>query len=300
MKTHGFTRWFTLILITVVVGCNGQVPHPTSDEFDEYWYSGNAELNRYAIKQMRYGEMREGNAILIFVTEDFNTEQQVKQERKPGPESTTVLKLNAHQKFVTGIYDYSIMTSTFTPVDFKTYPHSLKVTNSVQDWCGQTFLQLNEHNGNYEYQLFSYFQSEGDQKNEIEQVWLEDELWNRIRISPQSLPMGNCEVIPAATFFRLNHQPIQAHKAVATMNLEVGDQQSSDEFFVYNLHYTELNRKVTIRFNSTFPYKIVDWRISIDGELNSSGILKNTVYEPYWKLNQTEHHHYRDSLGLDH
>lgn len=243
--------------------------------------------------------MREGSAVLIFVTEDFNTEQQVKQEREPGPESTKVLKTNIVKRFTTGIYDYSIMSSVFTPVDIRNYSHSLKITNSVQDWCGQTFLQFNARNGQFEFQLFSYFQEEGDQKDEIPQTWLEDELWNRIRISPESLPMGNCEVIPSATFFRLNHEPIQAHKAVASMNLEVGDQQSSDEFFVYTLNYPDLNRKVTIRFKSAFPYQIVGWEISLDGKLNSSGTLKNTVYEPYWKLNQTEHRHYRDSLGID-
>lgn len=299
MKIHDCSRWLTLVSIALVIGCNGQVPHPTSSEFKEYWYSGNAELCRYETQQLRYGELREGSSVLIFVTEDFNIEQQVKQEGEPGSESTKVLKTNIVERFTTGIYDYSIMSSVFTPVDIRNYPHSLKVTNSVQDWCGQTFLQFNARNGQFEYQLFSYFQQEGDQQEEIPQTWLEDEVWNRIRISPQSLPMGNCEIIPPASFFRLNHEPIRAHKAIASMNLEVGDQQSSDEFFVYNLHYPDLNRRVTIRFKSAFPYQIVGWEITLNEKLNSRGTLKNTVYEPYWKLNQTEHRHYRDSLGID-
>lgn len=298
MMIRGHKQWFSILFLVAVLGCNGQVPHPTSDEFDRYWYSGKAELNHYSLKQIRYGEMREGYAVLIYVTEDFNTDQQVKQEREPVPESTTVLKLNAHQNFVTGIYDYSIMTSTFTPVDFKTYPHSLKVTNSVQDWCGQTYLQFNATDENFKYQLFSYFQAEGDQQNELEQTWLEDELWNRIRISPQSLPMGKCKVIPSASFFRLHHEPVKAHQAIATMHLEVGDQQSKEEYFIYKISYPELNRRLSIRFRSTFPYRVVGWDIEIDGQLVTQGQVQHTVYEPYWKLNQTEHLHYRDSLGL--
>ena len=73
--------------------------------FGDYWYQGEAELNRYDLKQFRYGEMRGGDAVLIFVTEDFLTDKQVKYEYGPKPESAaTVLKMNATRKFITGIY----------------------------------------------------------------------------------------------------------------------------------------------------------------------------------------------------
>ena len=49
-----------------------------SQEFKDYWYSGEAELTRYELEQARYGEIHRGDAVLIFVTEDFRTDKQVK------------------------------------------------------------------------------------------------------------------------------------------------------------------------------------------------------------------------------
>ncbi len=83
--------------------------------FDSYWYRGFAELTRYALRQARYGEQYEGEAVLIFVTEDFLPDPQVKQERGRSPDALSVLKLNAYRRFYTGIYPYTLMTSSFTP-----------------------------------------------------------------------------------------------------------------------------------------------------------------------------------------
>ena len=115
--------------------------HP---DFNQYWYSGNAELNSYALKQSRYGEMRDGEVVLVFVTEPFSESKQVKLDypKMAGKDKVPVMKLNQVGKFSTGIYDYSIMTSTFTPVDTKAFPHTLKSTTSVQEWCGHTYTCL--------------------------------------------------------------------------------------------------------------------------------------------------------------
>ena len=42
-----------------------------SQEFKGYWYAGKAEVSSYKLEQARYGEIREGNAVLVYVTEDF-------------------------------------------------------------------------------------------------------------------------------------------------------------------------------------------------------------------------------------
>lgn len=41
------------------------------DQFGEYWFQGKAEISSYDLTQYRYGEAREGEAVMIFVTEDF-------------------------------------------------------------------------------------------------------------------------------------------------------------------------------------------------------------------------------------
>ena len=86
-----------------------------SQQFKEYWYAGKAEISSYKLEQARYGELRNGTAALIFVTEDFLPEVQVKADRQ-NETNIPVLKVNATKNFNTGIYPYSVMTSTFYPV----------------------------------------------------------------------------------------------------------------------------------------------------------------------------------------
>ena len=85
------------------------------EEFKDYWYNGEAEITSYKLEQARYGEMHDGKAVLVFVTEDFLPETQVKADHYEET-NIPVLKLNATKKFNTGIYPYSIMQSTFYPV----------------------------------------------------------------------------------------------------------------------------------------------------------------------------------------
>ena len=49
-----------------------------NNEFQDYWMNGTAEINFYSLKQNRYGQVREGGSVLLFVTEDFNVQKQVK------------------------------------------------------------------------------------------------------------------------------------------------------------------------------------------------------------------------------
>ncbi|HEV8231376.1 MAG TPA: hypothetical protein VGQ75_03440, partial [Thermoanaerobaculia bacterium] len=193
-------------------------PAPTVDaaRFGKYWYQGKAELTRYKLDQARYGEMHPGEAVLIFVTEPFLPDKQVKLERGDPSKGISVLKLNFVRKFFTGIYPYSLMTSTFTPVDFAR-TRTLKVASESQEWCGQTFTQLNLRNGRYAGLLRSYFEDEGDREFGFPPAWLEDELWTRIRLAPATLPVGTVEIVPGLQYTRLWHKDVRPEKAEATL-----------------------------------------------------------------------------------
>jgi hypothetical protein len=41
-------------------------------DFEKYWFNGEAELSSFQLTQARYGELREGKAVMIFVTEPFS------------------------------------------------------------------------------------------------------------------------------------------------------------------------------------------------------------------------------------
>ncbi|MDH3649991.1 MAG: hypothetical protein OEQ53_09920, partial [Saprospiraceae bacterium] len=68
----------------------------------EYWYAGTAELNVFEVEQARYNEVHPGQTVLVFVTEDFLTDKQVKNESAPKKQSTSVLKTNLIRNFTTG------------------------------------------------------------------------------------------------------------------------------------------------------------------------------------------------------
>jgi len=163
---------FTLLILALFIpsGCGQPIDARetgvavlTSKEFNDYWYQGQAEISSYQLEQARYGEMRSGHAVLVFVTEDFSAKKQVKLDRpqENAADAVKVMKLNLTKKFNTGVYPYSMMQSVFTPVNRKQSPHSLKVTTSSQEWCGHTFQELNLEKNNYLSTLSSYFESEG-------------------------------------------------------------------------------------------------------------------------------------------
>ncbi|NJN35121.1 MAG: hypothetical protein HC817_13575 [Saprospiraceae bacterium] len=181
----------------------------TSDQFNAYWFAGKAEISSYNYTINRYGQDRKGYAVFIFVTEDLSNTKQVKLDdpAKAGNDRVPVLKLNAVQRFKTGIYDYSMMSSLFTPIDFKNMPHALKSNTTVQDWCGQVFTQMNLRGKEYKIEQYSYFETEGDQKMGLntEGVLLEDELLSRLRLDPSSVPT-KIKLVPNLTFSRLRHK----------------------------------------------------------------------------------------------
>lgn len=268
-------------------------PRKVSNEFSDYWYGGKAEITSYTLMQERYGEMREGTAVNIFVSEDFLPNEQVKANNKSN-ENISVLKLNQMKNFNTGIYPYSIMTSTFSPISTKN--HALKVSNSVQEWCGQVYMQLNNRD-DFEIEGHSYFQGEADQNINLPKTWLENELWNLVRINPEELPTGDVMIIPSFEYLRLRHKEIKEHNAFASL-------KQGDSITIYTLNYPDLQRQLMLFFHSTFPYEIEKWEEVNAADQNDTLRLKTTaikmkrIRSAYWKENGNESLYLRDSLGL--
>ena len=271
--------------------------------FGKYWFDGEAELNRYELQQARYGELHEGEAVLIFVTEDFLSDDQVKYEQGPRDQVVPVLKLNYTRKFFTGLYPYSMMSSIFTPVGNNN--KTIKVSTSVQEWCGHVFSQLNLRKQKYEMHLFSYFQQEGDQHEFIDGAMLEDEIWNKIRINPAALPIGEITLIPSTQYARLKHTPLRPEMAIASIN-EIVDSTFSDQTLQqYKIEYIHLGRTLSIIFEPSFPYAIIGWEETYQSGFNDPQLLvtkakrTNSLKTAYWKLNSVEDSHWRSELGLD-
>ena len=297
-----FTSLFLPALAYLITSCQAQSQKnisatALSSHFNDYWHTGKAEVASYDLAQSRYGEIYQGNAVLIFVTEDFSKARQVKLDypQKSIKDKVKVLKLNFTKKFNTGIYPYSIMQSIFTPIDRSKYTNSLKITMSSQEWCGHIYTQLNLKKDIYEGTSFSYFEQEGDKQWTMNKTLLEDEIWNLIRLNYQSLPTGEVKVIPGIFHSRLLHKPLQITKAKASL-MEQGEEMT------YRLDYKGENKSLSITFDKAFPHKILSWKeiTSTNGKVfTTKAILKKTLHVDYWNKNKNKHAYLRDSLGLE-
>lgn len=269
------------------------VPKTTKNSFNAYWYSGKAELNSYTLKQSRYGEIRDGEIVLVFVTEPFSLSKQVKIDnaKEAGTDFVSVMKLNSIRKFTTGIYEYSLMSSVFTPIDVQKHPHTLKMNTSVQEWCGHTFTQLNLIENNYQFQEFSYFEVEGDTKKTIPIALLEDELMTRIRLQKGTLPVGEIDLIYASTFSRFYHQELKVAKATI-------HKTATDRIYTYTINYMDFNRTLSINVQKEFPYKILSWTENNGDGLITEAKLKSSINEPYWNLKSNADKAKRKELQL--
>lgn len=277
---------------TPVVSTSNQGP---PDEFGDYWYQGKAELTSYKLEQARYGQIHEGHAVLVFVTEPFSKKKQVKLDYPAGAgqDEVTVLKLNFTKKFVTGIYPYSMMQSVFSPVELTQYPHALKTSMTAQEWCGHTFTQLNLEKEAYRLHGFSYFESEGDVQKELPLTWLEDEIWTRIRLNPADLPTGSLQMIPGSFFLRLKHHEFEAVKAEATLSTSEADAATQ----VYELSFPGYDRQLRIRFERAFPHRILGWEERYNG-LTTKATRMEVLQDPYWQHNRKQDTALRARLGL--
>ncbi|MEZ4811304.1 MAG: septum formation inhibitor Maf [Allomuricauda sp.] len=267
---------------------------PLSEEFKNYWYAGNAEITSYKLEQARYGEIRDGHAVLIYVTEPFLPEEQVKAD-KNGANTISVLKLNSTKKFITGIYPYSIMGSTFYPVHDN--QHAIKTSLSVQEWCGHVYSQINNRE-KFEFVSHSYFEGEADQNRSLEKENLENEIWTKIRINPNGLSVGALKMIPSLEFLRLRHKELKAYAAVAQMTTENG-------ITTYSITYPDLDRTLNINFTSAFPYTVESWSEDFQSgfgpnakKMTTRATKLKSMKTAYWGQNGNKDQVLRDSLGI--
>ncbi|MGB3590535.1 MAG: septum formation inhibitor Maf [Nonlabens sp.] len=262
-----------------------------SQEFKDYWYEATAEINSYTLSQSRYGELREGNAVLVFVTEPFDAQDQIKADQ-PGEDQIPVLKLNATKDFITGIYPYHIMSSTYLPLDTKS--NAIKIASSIQEWCGQSYMQMNSNGKNYDVQLRSYFQSEGNVDFQVHNVMTENQLAIQLRIDPRKMPLDSINIIPSMEYLRLKHKETRSYKAFAKLN-EIPDG------LLYSVKFPELGRTIAYKVEKQFPYKILSWmdRYNDGGTpMVSTAQLKQSIKTAYWNQNKTVHEALRDTLQL--
>ena len=289
-----------VMLGMLLSGCNNTPEEPISprvyqtQQFRDYWHAGKAEVSSYVLKQSRYGETRNGKAVLIFVTEDLSRKLHVKLDDPRTGRKVNVMKMNFTKNFITGIYPYSLMLSVFTPTNLEKEPSTLKTTMSSQEWCGQIYTQLNLRGNRYAIKSHSYFEQEADERFSVRHAFLEDEIWNLIRLDHDHLPEGKIEIIPGLFYSRLNHTDLKVRNAV-------GARSETDSAYTYSIRFPEEERELLITYEKSFPFKIQSWSESWteNGKtMETTAILDQTLFIDYWTKNKTEFLPLRDSLNL--
>jgi hypothetical protein len=279
-----------------------------SGTFWSYWGDGKAELNRYETTQNRYGADRKVEEIFIYVTEPFNLEKQVKADsyNPDNKNHAQIFKLNRIKDFQTGIYDYNMMTSTFTAIDpFQingtqfSKGEVVKVAFSAHDWCSHVFHQLNRRSNGIESSSYSYFESESDKKQVLpveENTFYVDNLFIDVRELIKEMPQGEITLYQSLENARLSHTPL----SIQTATIEKSDRKynfNGIETHVTSTSIFSKNETWIFLVEKEYPKKILYYEYSKDNKIMSSGTLHKSIRLPYWQLHDVGDEKYLKELG---
>jgi len=296
----------SLLLITFCSNCDKTLAQTNQEQVlsKKYWSDGLAEVSKYELSQNRYNDIHDGHIIQVFVSEDFLVDKQVKNESYNSKNTTSVLKRIETRHFNTGIYDYNMFSSTFTPYDISKYPKAIKLTSTSQEWCGTTFSQLNKTKKGYKHTINSYFESEGDQVTTIKNSVTEEELFTKLRMNPNLLPIGDFDFIPSSIVSRLLHLKTKSYKSTGKIGNFKGSEFTGKKLKTYTISTAELNRSVVIVYESDAPYNIVGWTDTYPSIFDKKprvtiAKLTHQIKEAYWSMNGKSSEKERVRLGLD-
>lgn len=292
------------MLLSIFASLLLQVTNP----FWSLWGDGKAELNTYETVQNRYGTDRETKEILIYVTEPFNLEKQVKSDSyNPDDKNLAqIFKLNRIKDFQTGLYDYNLMTSVFTAIDpfyINNSPFSkgelIKVTFSAHDWCSHVFHQLNRQSNGMQSLIRSYFESEGDQKiflpTEDNTLFI-DNLFIDVRELIRKIPTGEVFLYQSLEHVRLFHEPLKRQKAKVAKTINSFNYNGKDQSVsIINVTSNNANWKFIVA--TEYPQKILYYEFSMEDKIINKGKLLKSIRLPYWKLHDIGDEKYLKQLG---
>ena len=291
---------------TLVLALLSATTPARAQDFYGHWADGRAELSSYRVVQPRYGEPREGHAVLVFVTEDVHASTRIKVESPdtPGSDRIYALKLNRMLRFTTGIYDYSMMTSVFSAVEPLTDSRPfepLRITFTAQEWCGHVFEEAHLRDGAVLGELFSYFERVGRRSWRLDrppEFVSEDNLLIRIReLRGPMMEEGesrNVMLLPGLWELRLRHRPRELVEAVLSKGRRGPAEVQGRSFEAVPWTWSYGKRQKTVWVDAEYPHRILRWRDSS----GASGELLASVRRPYWSLQSLEDEAFRAELGL--
>lgn len=277
--------------------------------FWDTWGDGFAEVSTYEMIMPRYGEPREGESIMIFVSETFSERQRVKADpgKNPKDDEFSVMKLNWQKNFQTGIYDYSEMLSAFLglgPVAGRPPGMLAKLSFSRQEWCGHMFAQALFDTSRIRVSGTSYFDGDSDLTQTLTpqpDAISEDALpfWAR-SMAPPFLQPGESKDVPFLTSLKSSrdaHQPLAWSRINLTRNATLQRIEVPAGEFEVEAYSAQLanGRGFVFFVERDMPFRIIRWQFTT-GE---SASLVASERVKYWELNRPGGEEALRSLGLE-
>ncbi len=270
-----------------------------SSAFWSVWGDGKAELSGYAIATNRYGALREGRVVLIYVTEPMDRRVWIKDDAGDVPDAfrLNVLKLNNVLKFQTGIYPYSVMTSTYAPVDAYGPERfaPAKIAMTAQEWCGSVYQRILPSASGLASEVRSYFHADGDRDATVSApagTLYEDALLVQLRELDGPFASGkdwSGSIVPSLWAVRKNHGTLEPVPATIRRETATRDGARVNRF---TLAYGKTSTVYDVE--TAAPHRVLGWKSS-DGE--EAHILK-TARLPYWQLHGPGDEKYLKQIGM--
>jgi len=285
-------------------------PEPKTAEigFDARWHDGRAELDGYRYSIVRYGQRRQGQAVMIYVTEPWSRSKRVKVEdaSKNPADVFDVLKLNLVRDFQTGIYDYNTMVSLFVRTqDFS--PVELSFTSA--EWCGNVYAKVRFDDDALHETLYSYFEDESGTRSldRPRDGVAQDALFVLLRgLKGEFLGPGARREIPLLSGMlesRLRHRPLkwspaQIERASKPVSIAVPAGNWSNAIY----YEVRVQDGPVGRFwiEPDGDGRLLKWTWTESGrsEASESGELAGTLRTAYWKDNDPGNEALLRQLGL--
>jgi len=309
--------WAAIPIVLATTGAQdanrdqGTPVQPSFDaRFDQYWSDNKAELAGYELTTPRYGQLRKGTAVTIFVTEPFSNAARVKADpgKHPPSDEFPAMKLNLVEDFATGIYDYNLMTSVFVALrSVNNLPAGtpVKISFSSQEWCGHVYHQLLIDENSIRSQRHSYFDGEADADEKYENhpdAIYEDAilLWARGLSGPYMSPgqTRDADLLRSVKVVRLQHVPMQWDRAKLSRKAETEKITVPAGTFDVEVRTVEIStdpkHSWTIYVERAHPHRIVKWTCSNGEQAELLGADRLT----YWQMNREGFQTALTKLGL--
>lgn len=297
-------------LIVLILASTGASP-----TFETHWQDGKAELDEYRYTITRYGRVRTGTAVMIYVTEPFSDSKRVKADNpEANPRDTfEALKLNFVRDFQTGIYDYNTMSSLFVRSrDFS----PVKISFSSAEWCGHVYEEVLFNPREIATRYTSYFEDESGERRIAPRSGsvTEETLLVLLRdLRGPWLNRGERRRVPfldSAFYRRLTHKLLAWSEATIARNPSTVRVTVPAGQFETTLYSVDVGGQREGRFwiEQAYPHRVVRWewkailipagRGQSPAEGLDAGELTGSARLPYWKLHDPGDESYLKLLGL--